>query len=93
MFVDAGAHFIAIDFNNVTERTATCCRWPISAAVRIAWIYKNAATFGGDPNRIYLSGHSSGAHLARRLLVTDWEKDYGVPKDIVEGCAAVLGHV
>ena len=30
----------------------------------IAWVYKNAASFGGDPNRIYLCGQSSGAHLS-----------------------------
>ena len=49
----------------------------------VAWVYKNAASFGGDPNRLYLSGHSSGGHLAGVVLVTDWEKDYGVPKEAV----------
>jgi arylformamidase len=29
----------------------------------VAWVYKNAASFGGDPNRLYVSGHSSGGHL------------------------------
>ncbi|MGI4939888.1 MAG: alpha/beta hydrolase, partial [Janthinobacterium lividum] len=32
----------------------------------------NAASFGGDPSRVFLAGHSSGAHLAAVLLTTDW---------------------
>jgi len=30
----------------------------------IAWVYENAASFGGDRDRLYIGGHSSGAHLA-----------------------------
>lgn len=30
----------------------------------IAWLQRNAARHGGDPRRIYLLGHSAGAHLA-----------------------------
>ena len=50
-FVDAGAHFVSVDFNSVR-------RWrkPDShgGQVRraIAWVHKNAASFGGDANRI-----------------------------------------
>jgi len=29
----------------------------------LAWVAKNAAKYGGDPNRIYLWGHSAGASL------------------------------
>ena len=49
---------------------------PMAEQVRraIAWVHKNAASFGGDPNRIYVSGHSSGAHLAGTALITDWRR-------------------
>ena len=49
---------------------------PMAEQVRraVAWVYKNAASFGGDPNRIYVSGHSSGAHLAGMTLITDWRR-------------------
>ncbi len=40
----------------------------------LEWIFRNAADFGGNPDRLYLAGHSSGAHLAGCLLVTDWTK-------------------
>ena len=35
----------------------------------VAWTVKNAASFGGDPERVYLAGHSSGAHLASCVLL------------------------
>jgi arylformamidase len=60
---------------------------PMAGQVRraIAWVHRNAKTFGGDPDRIYLSGHSSGAHLAGVALITDWRKDFDLPADIVKG--------
>src|SRR5690606_6499958 len=48
-------------------------------------------SFGGDPDKIYLSGHSSGGHLAGVAVATDWEKDWGVPADIIKGAVLVSG--
>jgi arylformamidase len=42
----------------------------------IAWVFKNAAGFGGDTKRFYVGGHSSGGHLCGVALVTDWQKDF-----------------
>lgn len=39
-------------------------------AAAVAWIYGNIAKYGGNPRKLYLAGHSSGAHIAS-LLVTD----------------------
>jgi len=36
----------------------------------IAWVYKNAASFGGDPDRVYTGGRSSGGHLCGVAVVT-----------------------
>ena len=85
LFVHAGAHFVTLDFVNVTETGGDLM--PMADQVRraVAWIYKNAASFGGDPARIYISGHSSGGHLGGVVMVTDWEKDFGLPKDVVKG--------
>src|SRR6266853_6014417 len=51
----------------------------------VAWVHRNAKEFGGDANRLYLSGHSSGAHLAGVVLVTDWRKEFDLPADTVSG--------
>jgi len=37
----------------------------------IAWLYKTERTFAGDPERIYVSGHSAGGHQVARLLSTN----------------------
>src|SRR3989442_10773965 len=60
---------------------------PMAAQVRaaVAWVKHNAQRFGGDPDRIYVSGHSSGAHLAGVILTTDWRRDFDLPADTVKG--------
>jgi arylformamidase len=91
MFVKAGSHYVALDFVNVKE-TAGDLR-PMAAQVRsaIAWIYQNAARFDGDPERLYIGGHSSGGHLCAVALVTDWEKDFGLPSDVIKGGLCMSG--
>ncbi len=91
MFVTAGAHYVVPDF--VWVQNAGGSLMPMADQVRraVAWVYKNAASFSGDPNRLYLSGHSSGGHLAGVVLVTDWQKDFGLPADIVKGGLLISG--
>jgi len=84
-FVDAGAHFVALDFNNVIETNGNLMTMAVQVRRAVAWVYKNAASFGGDRNRLYVSGHSSGGHLAGVVLTTDWQKDFGLPIDTVKG--------
>ena len=85
LFVHAGAHYVVPDFINVTEANGSLM--PMAEQVRraVAWVYRNARSFGGDPDRIYVSGHSSGGHLAGVVLVTDWRKDFDLPADTVKG--------
>jgi arylformamidase len=57
----------------------------------LAWTYKYAASFGGDPDRIHVAGHSAGGHLVSMLLTTDWEGEYGLPGDIIKSVTAISG--
>ncbi|MGA2394191.1 MAG: alpha/beta hydrolase [Candidatus Lustribacter sp.] len=89
-FVNAGAHFVLIDFDGVEEMQHRLL--PVAGQVRraIAWVYGNAARFGGDRTRIHLAGHSSGAHLSGCALVTNWS-EYGVPGDVIAGAICCSG--
>jgi arylformamidase len=91
MFVKAGAHYVALDFTSVKDVGGDL--GVLAAQVRraIVWVYKNAGTFDGDPDRLYISGHSSGGHLCGIALVTDWEKEFGVPAAIVKGGLCMSG--
>ncbi len=90
-FARAGAHFAVLDFVNVTESGGDLMAMISGVRRGIAAVAKNAASFGGDPNRIYLTGHSSGAHLGGCALITDWEKDHGLPKDVIKGATLCSG--
>lgn len=91
VFVRAGAIFAIPDFARVQDVGGGLM--PMEEQIRraIAWIYKNASTFGGDPNDIYLSGHSSGAHLAGCALIAEWPRDYNVPAEPIKGAVLVSG--
>lgn len=91
MFVRAGAHYIALDFMNI--KAAGGDLRPMAHQVRsaIAWVYNNAASFGGDANRLYIGGHSSGGHLCAVAMVTNWQKDFGLPADTVKGGLCISG--
>jgi len=84
-FVEAGAHFAALDFSNVTDVDGNLMIMADQVRRAIAWVHKNAASFGGDANRLYVSGASSGGHLAGVALTTDWQKDFGLPADTLKG--------
>lgn len=88
MFVRAGAHFAALDFALLPAVSLA----EMAAQVRraIAWLYQNAQAVGADRERIYLSGHSSGAHLAALAAVTDWPH-YELPASIVKGTLCASG--
>ena len=64
----------------------------LQVARAVAWVWRHAATFGGDPSRIALAGHSAGGHLTAMLLSCRWkELDAELPAQPVTGGLALSG--
>ena len=57
----------------------------------IAWTRHHAADFGGDADRITVSGHSAGGHLTAMALATDWAGTYDLPTDTVKAGLPISG--
>jgi arylformamidase len=91
MFVHAGAHYLALDFDNAPDCGGNLFVMADQVRRAIAWVYRNAALLGGDPQRLYVSGTSSGAHLGGVAATTDWERDFALPHRIVKGYALCSG--
>jgi arylformamidase len=89
-FVRAGAHYVILDFINVDDAGGSL--FPMAEQVRraIVWVYKNAESFGGDSNRLYLTSHSSGSQLGGCMVTTDWRKE-NLPADLIKGALLASG--
>lgn len=61
-----------------------------SALTAVDWIVRNIGGYGGDPERITLSGHSAGAHLGAEILAHDW-RAHGHPDTILKGATLISG--
>ncbi|MDX1403433.1 MAG: alpha/beta hydrolase [Woeseiaceae bacterium] len=88
MFQDRGSYFAALNYTLAPNKSLT----GIVEETRLAlsWLYRNADHWGYDRERIFLSGHSAGAHLAMMMLVTDWQA-FGLPQELVKGVCAIGG--
>jgi arylformamidase len=91
MFANAGAHYVALDFIAIKDAGDDLRVMAEQVRRGVAWVYQNAESFGGDRDRLYIGGHSSGGHLCGIALVTDWEKDFGLPADAVKGGLCMSG--
>jgi len=87
----AAAHYVVPDFAWARDVGGSLIVLADQVRRAIAWVYQNAARFGGDPNRLYIGGQSSGGHLAEVALTTDWPGDFGLPVDIIKGGMCISG--
>jgi arylformamidase len=64
----------------------------LQMARALAWTWKHAPDFGGDPRNITVIGHSAGGHLAAMLLNCDWTGfDPELPSDVVRKALSISG--
>jgi len=90
VMVRAGAHCVIIDFINVDQADGDL--FPMYEQVRraLGWVHRNAESFGGDRNRLYISAHSSGSHLAGVVLTRGWQEE-GLSPDAFKGAVLLSG--
>jgi arylformamidase len=87
-FVPAGIATVVINYALIP--TVTMAELVRQCRASIAWVVRHAASFGGDPRRITISGHSAGGHLVAMLMATDWAA-LGLPADAVKAGAGISG--
>ncbi|MGE8320461.1 MAG: alpha/beta hydrolase [Comamonas sp.] len=86
----------ALGFATVVVNYALCPWVSIDEITRqcraaVAWVLRNIADYGGDPERVVLGGHSAGGHLGAMCLQTRWAEDYGLPQDPLRGALLLSG--
>lgn len=63
------------------------------AALAVRWVKDNVGRFGGNPEKIFLKGHSAGAHIAAMLAIdTRWLEKVGLsPGRDIAGLIGIAG--
>ncbi len=86
-----GITVVAVDYRLSPKAKAPA--YIEDAAAAVAWTFKNITRFGGDTNRIFLSGHSAGGYLAS-LVTLDrrWLAVHGVDPDRLAGLVPFSGQ-
>jgi arylformamidase len=90
MFVERGFVFVSTNYRLLPKvEMETIFR---DVAKSIGWVYKNISAHGGDPNRLFVMGHSAGAQLAALMCIDErYLKSEGVPFSALKGCVPVDG--
>jgi acetyl esterase/lipase len=87
-FTDLGYVFVSTNHRYITTNPMNEIFADIAKSLR--WTHDHAAEFGGDPNRIVIMGHSSGAQLAAYLAIDERPlKAEGLSLSMFKGCVPV----
>jgi len=89
-FVKAGAMVVLPDY--ALCPAVTIEQIVLQTVQALAWVYRNAEHYGGDPTRIVVAGHSAGGHLATMMLACRWrEVAPDLPADLVKAALSISG--
>jgi len=87
-FMEAGLVFVSISHRLLPNVDMGAITQDVGAA--LGWVHKNIATYGGDPNRLLVMGHSSGGQLAALMCTDDrYAKAQGFALSMIKGCVPV----
>jgi arylformamidase len=89
-FVEAGAAVVLPNYGLCPAVSIETIA--LQSARALAWTWRHAATWGGDPARIVVVGHSAGGHLAAMLLSCRWKMlGDDLPLRLVAGAMSLSG--
>jgi acetyl esterase/lipase len=87
-FMEAGFVFVSIYYRLLP--TVDMGALTSDVATALGWVHKNIATYGGDPTRLLVMGHSAGGQLAALMCTDDkYAKAAGFSPTMIKGCVPV----
>src|SRR5207302_1794155 len=89
-FVDKGFVFVSTNYRLLPSVDMAAIVRDIAKSIR--WVHEQIAGYGGDPQRLFIMGHSAGAQLAALVSIDDrYLKAEGLSLAIIKGCVPVDG--
>src|SRR5687768_1504195 len=87
-FMDAGFVFVSINHRLLPTVDMGAITRDVASA--LGWVHKTIATYGGDPARLLVMGHSSGGQLAALMCTDDrYARAEGLTLATIKGCVPV----
>lgn len=87
-FIDHEFVFVSINYRFIPDVTVQEMASDIAKAIR--WVHDHASEIGGDSKKMYVAGHSAGAHLAALVAVDEsYLKAEGMSLTDLKGCVPV----
>jgi arylformamidase len=88
--VDKGFVFVSTNYRLLPRVDMGTIVRDIAKSIR--WVHDHIAEHGGDPERLFIMGHSAGAQLAALICIDDrYLKAEGLSLSIIKGCVPVDG--
>jgi len=90
VLTERGFVFVSTNYRLLPDVTMDVLTHDVAAS--LGWVHRNIARYGGDPQRIFVGGHSAGAQLAALICTDDrYLKEQNVSFDVLIGCVPVDG--
>ncbi|MEA3209514.1 MAG: hypothetical protein QOE70_2571 [Chthoniobacter sp.] len=89
-FVEKGFVFVSVNYRLLPKVAMGDIVRDVAKSVR--WVHDHISEHGGDPERLFVMGHSAGAQLAALICTDDrYLKAEGLSLAIIKGCVPVDG--
>lgn len=91
-FKNRGFAIVAVNYR--LSPKVSCPAYIEDAAAAVAWTFKHIGEYQGDPNKIYVAGHSAGGYLTAMIgLDKSYLAKYGINADKIAALFPYSGQV